>query len=334
MKAKNHFKFAVLYLFLMVTVFCSLFFGAQNLSFEEIFFNAHSFEYTIFMNLRLPRTILCIEAGALLASSGAVFQQYFRNPLADSGIMGLSSGATLFAVIFYVIALPLLQLIIPVGTTIMVALGAIAGAILSGIMVTVLSTGISRLSTVSLLLCGTCLGTLYSAVTSIILSTNTKDLGTMYLWMLGSMNGRGWNEVLIVTVLGTVAEILLFRCTRKLDLLSCGEDSAYTLGVNVRALRTQVLLAGSVATAAAVCAGGTIGFIGIICPHISRKLFGVNSRSVWFTSLFTGAVLLTLSDILCRLVIAPAELPVGTITAILGVPFFISLLAGGKHGRK
>lgn len=324
----------LLFVLFAAAALCSLLLGTQPLVLKDIFCNGNSFSRIIFTNIRLPRTILCLEAGALLASSGTVFQQFFRNPLADPGIMGLSAGATLGAVFSYSIAFPFLSRIIPEGTLFAVTAGAIAGAIAAGFIVTTLSRSINKLSTVSLLLCGTCLGTLYSAVTSIILSSNTgKEIGTMYLWMLGSLNGKGWNEVIFVTLLGIPAEILLLNCTRKLDLLSCGEETAASLGVNVKKLRTTVIIAGSLATAAAVCAGGTIGFIGIICPHIARNLFGVKSRRLWFTSLFTGAVLLTFSDIVCRLVIAPAELPVGTVTAILGVPFFISLLAGGKHER-
>ena len=325
-------KTAFLFLFLAAAVICSFVFGTQRLSLHDILFNKESFSSTIFFNIRLPRTILCIEAGALLASCGSVFQQYFRNPLADPGIMGLSSGATLFAVIFYSATFPFISKLVPMGTVVTVTIGAVLGALFAGFIVTTLSAAISHLSTVSLLLCGSCLGTLYSAVTSILLSAHSNDIGTMYLWMLGSFNGKGWNEVILVTVLGTVAQIMLHNCTHKLDLLACGEESAYSLGVDVKKLRTQVIIAGSLGTAAAVCAGGTIGFVGIICPHIARKIFGVKSRTLWFTSLFTGAVLLCFSDILGRLVIAPAELPVGTITAILGVPFFISLLAGGKHG--
>lgn len=311
-------KKMLLYTVLAASFAAALFCGAEQLSVPDIFCTHDSFSRTIFFSLRLPRALLCLFSGALLAGAGASFQLFFRNPLAEPGILGLSSGATLGAV--------LAASCISKGTDFLsVHMGAFCGALCSGLIVTLLA-GKKSHSTVVILLCGTALGTLYSAFSSIMLSRQSERLYAMYTWMLGSFSGRGWAELAFILppFLGTV--LLLFLGSPQLDLLSCGEITAQSLGASVTHLRLLVLAAGSLATSAAVSAGGTIGFIGLIAPHIIRKCFGVKSAPVIFLSMAGGAALMLLSDTIARTVCAPAELPVGTVTALLGAPFFISLL--------
>ncbi|MCR5217471.1 iron ABC transporter permease [Treponema sp.] len=320
-------KTLILFFIFIAAVFCSLLYGAQRLDFLDLFSAEDNFSKLIFFQLRLPRTILVCLAGALLAGSGAVFQGFFRNPLADPGIMGLSGGSTLGAVIACAIFSSTAGLFLNIG--------ALCGALGAGFLVTILAFNRKGASvTVTLLLCGTALASLYSAFISIILAADDKHLHSMYVWMLGSFSGRGWNEVKIILLPAFLGTVLLLICTLKLDLLTCGEESAFTMGVEVGRLRFTVLLAGSLATSAAVCAGGTIGFVGLIAPHIVRRIFGEKSRTVTTLSMIMGAVILLVSDTVCRLVIAPAEIPVGTVTALIGVPFFISLLLRRKnHGN-
>lgn len=307
-------NFLILSVITVACIFASLMAGSVKLNLIDLMTAGENLSKTVFYNLRLPRTILCVEAAVLLSLSGTIFQLYFRNPLAEPGIMGISAGSTLGAVLSFYF-----------GAS--VSLGAVSGALLSGILVTVLSVKLNRLSASALLLCGTAAGTFYSSLTSIILTTDSKKLGVMYLWMIGSFNGRDWQQVAMVTVMGTVSVFIAIICARKLELLNGGEETAFSLGLNVKLLRAAVITSGSLGTAAAVCAGGTIGFVGLIAPHIARKIFGEKSGVIMVTGAFTGTVLLTLSDILCRTVIAPSELPVGMVTAVLGVPFFISILA-------
>ena len=318
---------------LVAAVILALMLGAEKVSLAAVFGQGDKFENIILWQLRLPRVLLVFVTGLLLGGSGAVFQLFFRNPLAEPGIMGISSGATLGAVIASimpgVMALTgrggLSAFISPVN------LCAFSGAIGAGVLVTSLAFSRSgKASSVMLLLCGTALGTLYSSLSSMLLLTCNKELHSIYTWILGSFNGRGWNELIFITVPAAAAIILMFCVARPLDLLSGGEKSAAALGVEVDKLRILVLLCGSLAVSCAVCAGGTIGFVGLIAPHIVRKFLGPRARTLIPFSMIFGAALLLLSDTLARVIISPGELPAGIITSILGVPFFLALCLGRR----
>ncbi len=318
---------------LIISVILALMLGAEKVSFAAVFGQGDKFENIILWQLRLPRVLLVFLTGLLLGGSGAVFQLFFRNPLAEPGIMGISSGATLGAVIASIV--PGIMALTGkggVGAYISpVNLCAFVGALVAGLFVTSLafSRG-GRSSSVMLLLCGTALGTLYSSLSSMLLLTCNKELHSIYTWILGSFNGRGWNELLFILLPSVVSIILMFVVSRPLDLLTGGEKSAAALGVEVDRLRVLVLLCGALAVSAAVCAGGTIGFVGLIAPHIVRKFLGPKARTLVPFSMIFGAALLLLSDTLARVIIAPGELPAGIITSILGVPFFLALCLGGR----
>ena len=318
---------------LIISVILALMLGAEKVSLAAVFGQGDKFDNIILWQLRLPRVLLVFLTGLLLGGSGAVFQLFFRNPLAEPGIMGISSGATLGAVIASIV--PGVMALTGkggVGAYISpVNLCAFAGALVAGLLVTSLafSRG-GKSSSVMLLLCGTALGTLYSSISSMLLLTCNKELHSIYTWILGSFNGRGWNELLFILVPSAVSIILMCVVARPLDLLTGGEKSAAALGVEVNKLRVLVLLCGALAVSAAVCAGGTIGFVGLIAPHIVRKFLGPRARTLVPFSMIFGATLLLLSDTFARVVIAPGELPAGIITSILGVPFFLALCLGGK----
>lgn len=318
---------------LAISVILALMLGAEKVSLAAVFGQGDKFENIILWQLRLPRVLLVFITGLLLGGSGAVFQLFFRNPLAEPGIMGISSGATLGAVIASIVpgvmALTgrggLGAFISPVN------LCAFVGALGAGVLVTSLAFSCrGKASSVMLLLCGTALGTLYSSLSSMLLLTCNKELHSIYTWILGSFNGRGWNELFFIAVPAAVSIVLMFCVVRPLDLLTGGEKSAAALGVEVDRLRVLVLLCGSLAVSCAVCAGGTIGFVGLIAPHIVRKFLGPRARTLLPFSMIFGATLLLLSDTFARVVIAPGELPAGIITSILGVPFFLALCLGRR----
>lgn len=332
-------QFAILTVISIFVVFAafilSLYFGAEKIAFKD-FFNAivgkgPEFKRIILWKLRLPRSLLVLLTGILLGGSGAVFQLFFRNPLAEPGIMGISSGATLGAVIAGALGLGtglsasasvfnFWNLISPVN------LAAFCGAILAGSLVTFLAfTKAGSNSSVMLLLCGTALGTLYSSISSIILLGNNKELHSLYSWILGSFNGRGWKELIFILIPSAISILIMLVIARPLDLLSFGETSAKSVGVEVDKIRILVLISGSLAVSAGVCAGGTIGFVGLIAPHIVRKIAGPNSKTLIPFSMIFGACILLLSDTIARVIISPAELPTGIITSLLGVPFFLWL---------
>lgn len=303
------------------------------------------FKRIIVMDIRLPRILLVIITGMLLGGSGAIFQMYFRNSLAEPALLGISSGATMAAV-FSITLLPAgifgsaMDALSPGGSLSSISslsaafpylsttsTAAFVGALFAGIVIMLLAfTPAGSSNTILLLLCGTALGTLYSAISSLILITHTQELVNTYGWLMGSFNGHGWNELRFILLPAVIAFALMALLTTKLDYLNGGEDSALALGIDVNKTRICVLICGSLAVSASVCAGGTIGFIGLMAPHIIRRLAGPQAKRLIPLSVFCGAILLLASDTVARTIIAPAELPAGIITSILGVPFFLSLV--------
>ena len=337
MKNKHTRGFGIL-LFLIallaLSLLLSLMLGAERLSAAAVFGGGDRFERIIFYDLRLPRSLLVLVTGILLGGSGAVFQLFFRNPLAEPGIMGISAGATLGAVSAGVLGLGaagvgsgvaagLLRFISPIN------LFAFLGALGAGALVTFLAFSRAGRSTsggsIMLLICGTALGTLYSSISSMMLLTTNREFHSLYTWILGSFNGRGWKELLFILPAAAGSIIIMFAISKPLDLLAGGETSAASLGVEVNRLRLLVLVSGALAVSAGVCAGGIIGFVGLIAPHIVRKIASPRARILIPYSMLSGAILLLLSDTLARIIIIPSELPTGIITSILGVPFFLSL---------
>lgn len=304
----------------------SLYFGAEKLVIADIFSATPSFSRLIFFKIRVPRSLLVLLTGMLLGGSGAIFQLFFKNPLAEPGVMGISAGATLGAVFAAVLGLSVwLPAISPLNVF------SFLGALLSGLVITFISVKMggkngSPRNSVIVLLCGTALGTFYAAVSSLLLLIKSRELHTLYAWLLGSFNGRGWDEVRFILVPSIIAFILMFYLSNHLDILGYGETAATSLGVSVSKVRALVLVAGSLAVSCAVCAGGTIGFVGLIAPHMVRRIFSSRGRILVPAGMIFGAILLLLSDTLARVLAAPSELPCGVITSLLGVPFFISLI--------
>lgn len=334
--SKNLLKMLISLVCLFFALILALSLGAEKIKPSVIFGGGDKFDNIILWQLRLPRVLLVLITGILLGGSGAVFQMFFRNPLAEPGLMGISAGATLGAVIavtigFTGIAITGKSSILTGGSFSLILISpinffAFLGALLSGLLVTLLAfSRAGKNSSIMLLLCGTALGTFYSSVSSMVLLTSNKELHSIYTWILGSFSGRGWNEFFFILIPSILSIIIMFCISRPLDLLSGGETSAASLGVEVNKLRILVLIAGSLAVSSAVCSGGTISFVGLIAPHIVRKIIGPKARMLIPFSMIFGAILLLLADTLARIMIAPAELPAGIITAILGVPFFLSL---------
>lgn len=325
---KKWFISVVSVIILFLSFFCALKFGAEDVPVKALFGQGNKFHNIILWDLRLPRALLALVTGILLGGSGAVFQLFFRNPLAEPGIMGISGGATLGAVIATMGgAGTLLTNLSPVFNFISpVNLAAFIGAICAGVLVIFLAfSKAGRRSSIMLLLCGTALGTLYSSISSILILTTDKEFHSIYTWILGSFNGRGWKELLFISIPSLISILIMFFMAGSLDLLSGGEKSAASLGVEVHKLRILVLVSGALAVSSAVCAGGTIGFVGLIAPHIVRSILGPKSKILIPFSMIFGAILLLISDTIARVIIIPGELPTGLITSILGVPFFISL---------
>jgi len=329
MKSGSKSRFAIFVtielILLSVCFVFSLCVGSQNL----FSMDSSALAKSILLKIRLPRSILVLLSGMLLAGSGCIFQGFFRNPLAESGVLGVTAGATLGVVISFLLP-PILTFRFFQPMTIF----AFFGAVISGLLVFAFTQKNRNFSSsASMILTGTALGTFFSAMTSLILIAKQSRLQTVYAWILGSFSGRGWNEVCFISIPALISFVLFGICSRFLDVLSTGELSSQSLGLNYNFARILVLLSGSLSTACSVCSGGTIGFIGLICPHIMRNLYGAKSKPLLILSTLLGGILLLLSDTIARVIIAPSELPVGVITSIIGVPVFIWILIG-SHSVK
>jgi iron complex transport system permease protein len=277
-------------------------------------------EAAIVWEIRLPRVILAGLVGAALAMAGAAFQGVFRNPLADPYLLGAAAGAGMAATIVVVAA--------PSVTTWIVGplpLAAFAGAI-GGVTLTWLLGRSAGGGTAVLLLAGVAVASFLTAIQTFVQQLNTDTIKQVYSWMLGGLNTTGWHEVLVTLPYVGLAGVVLCLCGRLLDVLAVGDDEASSLGINPGRVRLVVLLAASLATAAAVAVSGLIGFVGIVVPHVVRLLAGASYRVVVPLSLLGGAMFLIVADHIARTAFAPAELPIGVITAFTGAPFFLLVM--------
>jgi iron complex transport system permease protein len=274
---------------------------------------------TILIGLRLPRVILAALVGAALAASGLTFQTLLRNALADPFILGVSGGAACGAAVATAIGLAAIPGMIPTV--------AFIGACGATTAVFTLSRRRQRVDPARLLLSGLVLNALFSAVILIAFSLSRQsDLTAALRWMMGSLDGANWSRVILVAVLLSIALLVLAWNANDLRLMVFGEDDARSRGVDVERVKLAGFAAASIVTGAAVAVSGIIGFVGLLVPHLVRLAWRRDFRLLLPVTTIAGALLLVLSDLVARTAAAPAELPVGAFTAILGVPFFLSLL--------
>jgi len=273
----------------------------------------------IVRDLRLPRVVLAFGVGGSLAVAGAALQALLRNPLAEPWLLGLSGGAALGAVIAVVIGLPL-------GWS--VAACATAGALAAMALVYRISVVAGRrLDPRILLLAGVVVGAFTAAVTSALLVvTDPFTFHSATIWLFGGFGRSSWDLVGHFTVVAVPPLALLWWLARALDLLALGDDTAATLGVDVERTRRLVIVATSLLTAASVAAAGVIGFVGLVVPHALRGFVGPLHRSLLPAVFIAGGAFTVLADTAARTVLRPAELPVGVVTALVGVPIFAMLL--------
>ncbi|QUH00796.1 iron ABC transporter permease [Saccharopolyspora erythraea] len=277
-------------------------------------------EAAILWQLRVPRVLLGALVGAALAVSGAAFQGVFRNPLADPYLLGSAAGAGLAVTVVIAVAPELAG-----GMSVPVQVAAFTGA-LGGVGLTWAVGRVSGADTATLVLAGVAVGAFLTAGQTFVQQLRLESLEQVYMWILGRLTTTGWREVLLVLPYLAVAVVVLCLCGRLLDLLGTGDEEAAALGVRPGRVRALVLVAASLATAAAVSVAGLIGFVGLVVPHLVRLAVGGGYRVIVPLSLLFGGAFLVLADMLARTVMAPAELPIGVITAFAGAPFFAVLL--------
>ncbi len=284
-------------------------------------------ERVVLWDIRMPRLILGIAVGAALAVSGAMMQGLFRNPLADPGLVGVSAGAGLGAILAIVLGALLPVWAQDVAGNALVPIAAFMGGWLSTIILYRVSTRQGRTSVATMLLAGIAIGALAGAVSGILVyMADDRQLRDLTFWGLGSLAGATWSKVLVAGPLIGLAVIASLFLGRGLNALALGEATAAHLGIPVQRLKSVSILIVAVATGAAVAVSGGIGFIGIVVPHLLRLATGPDHETLLLNAALLGAILLLGADIISRLIIAPAELPIGIVTAVLGAPVFLWIL--------
>jgi len=298
-----------------------------NAAFAALMFGESGTDAVILRYIRLPRTLMGILAGASLGMSGAALQGLFRNPLADPGIIGISASAGLGAVVAihfgigqsFALAVPLL------------AMGAAAISTLILFAVALRDT-----SALTLILVGIGVSSLAVALTSLVMnfSTNPFALNDMVLWLLGSLSNRSYTDIVLTGPFIVAGMLLILSCGSGLRVLSLGEAVAETMGVNMRGLRARVVLGSSLAVGACVAVCGTIGFVGLVAPHIVRPFVGSDPARVLWPSAIVGAIIVTLADILVRTIPSGHEIKLGVLTSLVGAPFFLLLVVRTRRSMR
>lgn len=272
-------------------------------------------------NLRFSRTILGLLVGWMLASAGAAYQGVFRNPLADPYLLGVAAGAGFGA------TLVLVRRRLGTDPTLVVPAAAFIGAMLA-VFVTYLvgAAGERRRTPASLLLAGVAVSSLFTALQTFVQQRHASDIRLVYSWILGRLSTAGWGEVALLLPYVAISSLVLLLHGRTLDVMAVGDDEASSLGLDVNRSRFVIVLAASLGTAGAVGVGGLIGFVGLIVPHMVRLLGATSYRVILPVSMLGGGAFLVLADLVARTALAPAEIPIGVVTAFCGAPFFVFLL--------
>ena len=310
----------------MVSAIASIAFGSVHISLVRALRETHSPDRAIFLSARLPRVLMGAAVGAALAAVGAALQALVRNPLAEGGILGISGGGALGAIVALVVVAG------HGGGAFAVPLSAFGASLLSTVMVYRLAVVDGRLEPFTLLLVGVIFNAIWGAAIMLVNSVvNYYYVHDIVFWLMGSLEAPTYTEVATVAALSLAGLAVLLARARDLNLLSLGDEAAGELGVEVDAMRRLVFIATSVMIAAAVSVSGIISFVGLIVPHVLRLAFGADHRLLLPASFLGGAAFLMLADLVARVAIAPTELPVGAVTALCGGPFFIYMLR--REGR-
>lgn len=315
---------------LFVSIWLGVSIGAAEIPFSTLWDQeTNPSAYNILWSIRMPRVILAGLVGASLAIAGAAFQGLLKNPLADPYTLGISSGASVGAVatIFFNISIPI------VGAYTLPLFGMV-GAFITMIFVLTFARLVDRtMKMETLILTGVIFSSFLGSCISLMIALTGEQLREIMGWLLGSVSMRGWPFVKMILPFVIVGSIILWLNRRELNAMMYGDERAQSLGVNVKKSKYAILAGGSMLTGAAVAVSGTIGFVGLVVPHMTRMLWGADHRHLLTLSFLNGASLLIICDLVSRTIISPAELPIGVITAFIGAPIFSYIFYKQRRSR-
>lgn len=340
---KRNYIYLTLVVALIVSVVLSAAVGAMYIPIKEILTlvgaklglvsaeNVPKQYETVLYLVRIPRVVLGLLVGAGLGISGAAVQGIFRNPLAEPGLIGISAGASLMAVLVIVLEATLLSTLSGLIGYYLISLGAFIGAVAAAMLVYRLSRTEGRSNVTTMLLAGIAINAMAGAFTGLI-TANSEDhqLRTITFWMLGSLAGATWQTVFAVCPFIALPLLLLPAEGRGLNAFALGEKQADQLGMQTSRIKIKVIVLATMAVGAAVSVSGVIGFVGLLIPHLVRLAGGVDNRYVLPASALAGALVLCISDLIARVISAPVEQPIGVITALIGSPVFLYMLIKDK----
>ena len=286
-------------------------------------------ERTILWQLRLPRVITACLVGGSLGIAGVGFQSLFRNPLADPYVIGASSGAGLGVALAVVLSFQA-SLMGLSG----VALSAMVGSWLAVSIVFAIGSVGRGSSVLTLLLAGVAVSSMINAIASLVMYMNDDSVVVILAWLMGSLAGNDWIVVAATALSSFIGYFILWSMSRPMDVFLLGDVASESLGMDLFRFRLLIVVGSSIATAAAVACAGIIGFVGLIAPHIARRLVGPRHARLLPMSACAGAAIMMVADLVARTIVAPAELPVGILTALLGSPFFLFLLKSRGEARE
>jgi iron complex transport system permease protein len=314
------YAFIFLLILLVIIVIATTAIGSTHISLTGALTES---EKIIIFQIRLPRIILAGLAGAALSVAGTTYQGLFRNPLADPYLIGVAQGAGLGAIIGFLLPSAWQIATIPVL--------AFAGAVIAVLIVSSIARVGKSLPMTTLILAGVALGAFLGAIMSYLMIASGEKLHSIVLWLLGTLSIANWSQVLMVTPYILIGIIVICLYARPLNVMQLDEEQAQQLGINVERVKIILLVAATLITAAAISFCGIIGFVGIIIPHAVRLIWGPDHRFLLPLSTVAGAIFLILADTAARTLLAPAEIPIGVITAFIGAPFFLYLLRQKKR---
>jgi len=329
-EAKFRRTLAVLIAMVVVAFVLSFFMGSSGVSLKEFISmmqgTADTAQTNIFMNLRLPRALLAFFVGSALAVAGCSLQGVFKNPMAEPYTLGISSGAALGATIAIAAGFGITTIGIS-GTSLL----AFAFALAAILLVFTISNNRGKVSTFSLLLSGFAVSSLLSSFTYFIMMYNHDKLANMILWNFGSVSAASWEKLWISLPIILACTVALMFYAKPMNILLQGDEVSQSLGIDSQKIRRNMIILTALLVAAAVSVSGIIGFVGLMVPHLLRLIVGPDNKKLLPLSFVGGGAFLLCTDTVAKMVVPSTEMPVGIITAMFGVPFFIFLL---RRGRK